>query len=284
MKNRIIGLIIITALTAGVLTGCGQSSGTVSKDENSEQPSEIEKELEPIRVGAGVTPHAEILREIQDDLEEKGYALEVVEYNDYVLPNTALEDGDLDANYFQHKPYLDDFNAENGTHIVGVANVHFEPLGIYAGKTKSLDDLKDGAEVAVPNDTTNEARALLLLEQEGLIKLKEKAGLQATILDIEENPLNLKIKELEAAQVARAVSDVDIACINGNYAIEAGLEEAIALESAESEAAETYANLIAVKEGNEDTEKTQALVEAVLSKKVKDFIMDNYKGAVVPVF
>ena len=284
MKNRIIGLIIITALTAGVLTGCGQSSGTVSKDGNSEQPSEIEKELEPIRVGAGVTPHAEILREIQDDLEEKGYALEVVEYNDYVLPNTALEDGDLDANYFQHKPYLDDFNAENGTHIVGVANVHFEPLGIYAGKTKSLDDLKDGAEVAVPNDTTNEARALLLLEQEGLIKLKEKAGLQATILDIEENPLNLKIKELEAAQVARAVSDVDIACINGNYAIEAGLEEAIALESAESEAAETYANLIAVKEGNEDTEKTQALVEAVLSKKVKDFIMDNYKGAVVPVF
>ena len=238
MKNRIIGLIIITALTAGVLTGCGQSSGTVSKDENSEQPSEIEKELEPIRVGAGVTPHAEILREIQDDLEEKGYALEVVEYNDYVLPNTALEDGDLDANYFQHKPYLDDFNAENGTHIVGVANVHFEPLGIYAGKTnsRSLDDLKDGAEVAVPNDTTNEARALLLLEQEGLIKLKEKAGLQATILDIEENPLNLRIKELEAAQVARAVSDVDIACINGNYAIEAGLEEAIALESAESEA------------------------------------------------
>lgn len=242
------------------------------------------QKLEPIRVGAGVTPHAEILREIQDDLEEKGYALEVVEYNDYVLPNTALEDGDLDANYFQHKPYLDDFNAENGTHIVGVANVHFEPLGIYAGKTKSLADLKDGAEVAVPNDTTNEARALLLLEQEGLIKLKEKAGLQATILDIQENPLNLKIKELEAAQVARAVSDVDIACINGNYAIEAGLEEAIALESAESEAAETYANLIAVKEGNEDTEKTQALVEAVLSNKVKDFITANYKGAVVPVF
>lgn len=284
MKNRIIGLIIITALTAGVLTGCGQSSGTVSKDKNSEQHSEIEKELEPIRVGAGVTPHAEILREIQDDLEKKGYALEVVEYNDYVLPNTALEDGDLDANYFQHKPYLDDFNAENGTHIVGVANVHFEPLGIYAGKTKSLADLKDGAEVAVPNDTTNEARALLLLEQEGLIKLKEKAGLQATILDIQENPLNLKIKELEAAQVARAVSDVDIACINGNYAIEAGLEEAIALESAESEAAETYANLIAVKEGNEDTEKTQALVEAVLSNKVKDFITANYKVAVVPVF
>lgn len=284
MKNRIIGLIIITALTAGVLTGCGQSSGMVSKDKNSEQHSEIEKELEPIRVGAGVTPHAEILREIQDDLEKKGYALEVVEYNDYVLPNTALEDGDLDANYFQHKPYLDDFNAENGTHIVGVANVHFEPLGIYAGKTKSLADLKDGAEVAVPNDTTNEARALLLLEQEGLIKLKEKAGLQATILDIQENSLNLKIKELEAAQVARAVSDVDIACINGNYAIEAGLEEAIALESAESEAAETYANLIAVKEGNEDTEKTQALVEAVLSNKVKDFITANYKVAVVPVF
>ena len=208
----------------------------------------------------------------------------MVEYNDYVLPNTALEDGDLDANYFQHQPYLDDFNAENGTHIVGVANVHFEPLGIYAGKTASLDELKDGAVVAVPNDTTNEARALLLLEQEGLIKLKADAGLQATVLDIEENPLNLEIKELEAAQVARAINDVDVACINGNYAIEAGLDAAIALESADSKAAETYANIIAVREGDEDTDKTKALVDAVLSDKVRDFINENYAGAVVPVF
>lgn len=282
MKNKIVSLIIVTVLTLGLLAGCGQSSDSASED--IKQSAEDTKELETIKVGAGVTPHAEILNEVKDDLAEKGYDLEVVEYNDYVLPNTALENGELDANYFQHKPYLDNFNAENDTHIVGVANVHFEPLGIYAGKTASIEDLKEGAEVAVPNDTTNEARALLLLEQEGLIKLKEGAGLQATVLDIVENPLNLKINELEAAQVARAVSDVDIACINGNYAIEAGLDEAIALESAESEGAETYANLIAVREGDEDSAKTKALVEAVLSDKVRDFITDNYKGAVVPAF
>lgn len=287
MKKKIFTLALAAALTLGLLTGCGQSAKPASENttsENTNQESEEEKELETIKVGACVTPHAEILNAIKDDLAEKGYDLEVVEYNDYVLPNTALENGELDANYFQHKPYLDDFNAENGTHIVGVANVHFEPLGIYAGKTASLDELQEGAEVAVPNDTTNEARALLLLEQEGLIKLKKDAGLQATVLDIEENPLNLKINELEAAQVARAISDVDIACINGNYAIEAGLDEAIALESSQSEAAETYANLIAVREGDEESPKTKALVEAVLSDKVRDFINENYEGAVVPVF
>lgn len=286
MENRIIALTIVAALTLGLITGCGASSDSSSESttEESAKTSEESKELEPLIVGACVTPHAEILNELKDDLAEKGYDLQVVEYNDYVLPNTALEDGDLDANYFQHQPYLDDFNAENGTHIVGVANVHFEPLGIYAGKTASLDELKDGAVVAVPNDTTNEARALLLLEQEGLIKLKADAGLQATVLDIEENPLNLEIKELEAAQVARAINDVDIACINGNYAIEAGLDEAIALESADSKAAETYANIIAVREGDENTDKTKALVDAVLSDKVRDFINENYAGAVVPVF
>lgn len=286
MKNRILAFTAVAALTLGLITGCGASSDSAgeSASEESAETSEESKELEPLIVGACVTPHAEVLNEIKDDLAEKGYDLQVVEYNDYVLPNTALEDGDLDANYFQHQPYLDDFNAENGTHIVGVANVHFEPLGIYAGKTASLEELKDGAVVAVPNDTTNEARALLLLEQEGLIKLKEDAGLQATVLDIEENPLNLEIKELEAAQVARAINDVDIACINGNYAIEAGLDAAIALESAESKAAETYANIIAVREGDEDTDKTKALVDAVLSDKVRDFINENYAGAVVPVF
>ena len=286
MKNRIIALTAVAALTLGLITGCGASSDSSgeSTTEESAKTSEESKELEPLIVGACVTPHAEILNELKDDLAEKGYDLQVVEYNDYVLPNTALEDGDLDANYFQHQPYLDDFNAENGTHIVGVANVHFEPLGIYAGKTASLDELKDGAVVAVPNDTTNEARALLLLEQEGLIKLKADAGLQATVLDIEENPLNLEIKELEAAQVARAINDVDVACINGNYAIEAGLDAAIALESADSKAAETYANIIAVREGDENTDKTKALVDAVLSDKVRDFINDNYAGAVVPVF
>ncbi|MEE1313588.1 MAG: MetQ/NlpA family ABC transporter substrate-binding protein [Lachnospiraceae bacterium] len=286
MKNKILALTAILALTLGIVAGCGKSadSSSESKSQDTVQASEENKELETIKVGAGVTPHAEILNQVKEKLAEKGYNLEIVEYNDYVLPNTALEDGDLDANYFQHKPYLDDFNAENGTHIVGVANVHFEPLGIYAGKTASLDELQKGAIVAVPNDTTNEARALLLLEQEGLIKLKEDAGLQATVLDIEENPLNLEIKELEAAQVARAINDVDIACINGNYAIEAELDEAIALESAKSEAAQTYANLIAVREGEEDSEKTKAFVEAVLSDEVRDYINDNYEGAVVPVF
>ena len=273
-------LALSLVLAFGALTGCGSASSKSSDSSSGKSNTE----LETIKVGACVTPHAEVLRAISDDLEAKGYKLEVVEYNDYVLPNTALEDGELDANYFQHQPYLDDFNKENGTHIVGVGGVHFEPLGIYAGKTKDLKDLKEGAVVAVPNDTTNEARALLLLQQEGLIKLKDGAGLQATALDIEENSLKLEIKELEAAQVARSIQDVDIACINGNYALEAELDAAIALESAESEAAQTYANIIAVKEGNENTDKTKALVDAVLSDKVRDFINDNYKGAVVPVF
>ena len=280
MKKKILALTAIAALTLGLFTGCGKSGDAKS---NGGSDSGDQK-LETIKVGACVTPHAEILNALKEELAEKGYDLQVVEYNDYVLPNTALEDGDLDANYFQHKPYLEDFNAENGTHIVSVADVHFEPLGIYAGKTASLAELKEGAIVAVPNDTTNEARALLLLQQEGLIKLKDDAGLQATALDIVENPLKLEIRELEAAQVARAIQDVDIACINGNYALEAQLDAAIALESSQSEAAETYANIIAVKEGNEDSAKTKALVEAVLSDKVRDFINENYPGAVLPVF
>ena len=270
MKRKLITLAAGVALIAGLVSGCGASAS-----------GEDEK---VIRVGAGITPHAEILEAVADDLKEQGYTLEIVEYNDYVLPNTALEDGDLDANFFQHQPYLDDFNAENGTHLVSVADVHFEPLGIYAGKTASLDALQEGAVVAVPNDTTNEARALLLLQQEGLIKLKEGAGLQATILDIEENPLNLEIRELAAEQVARAVGDVDIACVNGNYALEADLDEAIAHEADTSEAAETYANVIVVREGNEDSDKTKALVDAVLSEKAKTFINETYDGAVLPVF
>ena len=282
MKKKILALTAIAALTLGLFTGCGNSDDTSSNGGSSSDSDN--QELEKLTVGACVTPHAEILNALKDELAEKGYDLQVVEYNDYVLPNTALEDGDLDANYFQHKPYLEDFNAENGTHIVSVADVHFEPLGIYAGKTASLAELKEGAIVAVPNDTTNEARALLLLQQEGLITLKEDAGLQATALDIVDNPLKLEIRELEAAQVARAIQDVDIACINGNYALEAELDDAIALESSQSEAAATYANIIAVREGEENTDKTKALVEAVLSDKVRDFINENYPGAVLPVF
>ena len=267
MKKKAIGILLTAALIAGVFSGCGSKSDDKT-----------------IKVGACVTPHAEILNSVKDKLAEEGWDLEVVEYNDYVLPNTALEDGELDANYFQHKPYLDDFNEENGTHIVGVANVHFEPMAIYAGKTASLDDVADGASVAVPNDTTNEARALLLLEAQGLISLNEDSGVQATVLDITDNPHNLEIKELEAAQVAKSIQDVDFAVINGNYAIEAGLTDPLAVEASDSLAAETYANLIAVKEGNEDSEKTKALVDAVLSDDVRDYINENYEGAVVPVF
>ena len=267
MKKKTIGILLTAALIAGVFSGCGSKSDDKT-----------------IKVGACVTPHAEILNSVKDKLAEEGWDLEVVEYNDYVLPNTALEDGELDANYFQHKPYLDDFNEENGTHIVGGANVTFEPMAIYAGKTASLDDVADGASVAVPNDTTNEARALLLLEAQGLISLNEDAGVQATVLDITDNPHNLEIKELEAAQVAKSIQDVDFAVINGNYAIEAGLTDPLAVEASDSLAAETYANLIAVKEGNEDSEKTKALVNAVLSDDVRDYINENYEGAVVPVF
>ena len=245
-----------------------------------------EKADNVIKVGASITPHAEILAVVKDELAAEGYTLEVVEYNDYVLPNTATESGDLDANYFQHTPYLDDFNANNGTHLVPVASVHYEPFGIYAGKTAAITDLKEGAVVAVPNDTTNEARALLLLEAQGLITLKEGAGLTATKVDIVENPLNLDIKEIEAAQLARSLADVDIAVINGNYAIEGGLKvsEAIAVEASDSEAAQTYANILVVKEGNEEQEKIKALVTALTSETVKTYIDSTYDGAVVAMF
>ena len=269
MKKKSVILLTVLALVVSSLTGCGNSGAAKDKT---------------IKIGACVTPHAEILEIVKENLKSSGYDLEIVTYNDYVLPNTALEDGELDANYFQHTPYLNDFNAENGTHIVSVAAVHFEPMAIYPGKSASLDDIADGASIAVPNDTTNEARALLLLEANGLIKLKSDAGISATILDIEENPYNLDIKELEAAQVPKAIKDVDYAVINGNYAIEAGLTDSIAVESSDSLAADTYANIVCVKEGSENTEKTKALVGAVLQDNVRDFINNTYKGAVVPVF
>ena len=308
MKKKIATLLIAT-LAFGVvgLTGCGANDGATNETTENAATEETAQEtegadtadaateettdaatgeLEVLKVGASITPHAEILAQVKDTLAAEGYDLQVVEYNDYVLPNTALEDGELDANFFQHQPYLDDFNAENGTHLVSVAAVHFEPFGLYAGKTDSIANLKDGATVAVPNDTTNEARALLLLEAQGLIKLKEGAGLTATVLDIEENPLNLEIKEIEAAQLVRSLPDVDIAAINGNYAAEGGLNvaDAIAVEASDSLAADTYANVIVVKEGNENSEKTQALVGAVLSDGVKSYIEETYGNAVIPVF
>ncbi len=297
MRKKFIGLVLTLSLAAALLTGCG-SSDSSSNDSDKAAAGQTEastavaeatatdesSEDKVIKVGACVTPHAEILEQIKDNLAEEGWTLEVVEYNDYVLPNTALEDGDLDANYFQHKPYLDDFNAENGTHIVTLAAVHFEPMGVYAGKSSDLSNVPDGATIAVPNDTTNEARALLLLEAQGLIKLKDGVGIEATVLDIEENTHNIEIQELEAAQVAKSIQDVDFAVINGNYAIEAGLDSAIAVEAADSLAAETYANYVCVKDGEENSEKSQALKNAILTQEVKDYINNTYSGAVVPVF
>lgn len=284
MRKKLLGLLLGVSLV-GSLVGCAGNSdnaGTTAGSGNGNASGEDKV----IKVGASVTPHAEILEAIKDDLKKEGYTLEIVEYNDYVLPNTALESGDLDANYFQHKPYLDDFNEKNGTHIVSAASIHYEPFGLFAGKESDLSNLKDGAVIAVPNDATNEARALLLLEANGLIKLKDGVGVAATVLDIEENPHNIEIKELEAAQVARATKDVDIIAVNGNYALEAGIkiEDALALESADSVAAQTYANIIAVKSGNENSEKTKALVNALKTEKVKKFIEENYNGAVVAIF
>ena len=282
MKGKfIISLILSLSIVGGLLTGCGNNDAAGKKAD-----TDSAQELEIIKVGASITPHAEILRSVSDELEKQGYKLEVVEYNDYIIPNTALESGELDTNYIQHLPYLEDFNKENGTDIVSVADIHYEPFGIYAGKSDSLENLKEGAVIAVPNDTTNEARALLLLQDQGLIKLKENAGLTATVKDIADNPKNFEIKELEAAQVPKALQDVDVAAINTNYALEANLKlsDALASEGADSLAAKTYANIIAVKEGNENTEKIKALIDTVKSEQVKKFIEDKYDGAVVPIF
>lgn len=264
---------LVAAVLTGVLVAGTLSTGVYAKDDD-----------KTITVAASATPHAEILEEAKPLLEKEGYDLEVTVFDDYVRPNEVVESGEFDANYFQHIPYLDQFNEEKGTHLVNAGGIHYEPFGIYPGTKDSLDDLEDGDSIAVPNDTTNEARALLLLEAQGLISLNEDAGVQATVLDITDNPHNLEIKELEAAQVAKSIQDVDFAVINGNYAIEAGLTDPLAVEASDSLAAETYANLIAVKEGNEDSEKTKALVNAVLSDDVRDYINENYEGAVVPVF
>ena len=239
-----------------------------------------------ITVGATPAPHAEILEVAKEVLAEQGYTLEITEFDDYIMPNTAVEEEELDANYFQHITYMNQFNADNGYHLVSVGSIHYEPFGIYAGKTASLEELADGAQVAIPNDATNGGRALLLLEQEGLITLKEGAGITATVNDIVDNPKNLEIVELEARLLPDSLKDVDLAVINGNYAIDAGLKiaDALAIESAEGEAATAYANVLTVKEGNEESEGVQALLAALESDEVKTFIEETYDGAVVPLF
>ena len=275
--------ILASLVFAFALTGCGANSN--SSDSSSSTTSKS-TDSKTIKVGATPSPHAEILNQIKDDLASEGWTLEVVEFNDYIQPNNSLQDGELDANYFQHISYLNNFNEENNTKLVSAASIHFEPMRIFAGKATSLSELSDGAKVAVPNDTTNEARALLLLEQEGLIKLADNAGTNATKLDIVENPKNLEIQEVEAAQVPRTLSDVEIAVVNCNYALSAGLNlnESLAVESDSGTAAKAYANIIAVKEGNENSEKTKALVKALETDKVKQYIESSYDGAVVPLF
>ena len=239
-----------------------------------------------ITVGATPAPHAEILEVAKEVLAEQGYTLEITEFDDYIMPNEAVEDGELDANYFQHITYMNQFNADNGYHLVSVGSIHYEPFGIYAGKSASLDDLPEGAQIAIPNDATNGGRALLLLDQEGLIVLEEDAGITATVNDIADNPHNYEIVELEARLLPTTLQDVDIAVINGNYAIDAGLNiaDALAIESAEGEAATAYANVLTVKEGHENDEGIQALLAALESDEVRTFIEETYAGAVVPLF
>ena len=269
MKKTI--AIILTLVLALSLVACG---GNKTEDK-------------VITVAASPTPHAEILKVAAEVLAKDGWTLEIKEYTDYVQPNNVVEDGEIDANYFQHIPYLNQFNTDNGTHLVSVAMVHYEPFGIYAGTKSAIADLAEGDKIAIPNDGSNRARALMLLEAQGLITLKAGVGMQATDLDIVENPLNLEIVQMEAAQIANVRDSVALAVINGNYALQAGLNagvDALAVEDSESISAITYANIIVVKEGNEMSAKIQALVKAIQSQEVKDYINETYSGAVVPIF
>ena len=260
------------AITAGLvlLTACSQQKDT----------------SKTIKVAASATPHAEILEQAKDALATKGYTLEVTVFDDYVQPNNVVESDEFQANYVEHVPYLNSFNEEKGTHLVNAGGVHYEPFGLYGGTKKSLDDLADGDTIAIPNDTTNEARALLLLQDNGYLTLKDGVGLTATVNDISENPHNIKFQELEAAQIARVREEVAYVVLNGNYALEAGLsvgKDALVAESKDSEAAKTYVNVIVVKEGHQNDEGIKALVEVLQSKEISDYINKTYDGAVVPI-
>jgi D-methionine transport system substrate-binding protein len=284
MKKKWFALAVEAALTAS-LAAC--SGGTSAATATPTAAPSASAEPVVLKVGASPTPHAQILEQVVPILAEQGIDLQIIEYTDYVIPNTAVEEGENDANYFQHQPYLDNFNTEHGTHLVSVGAIHYEPFGLYAGRTDSLDKLQDGATIAIPNDGSNEARALYLLEAQGLITLDHSVEFaKTTPLDIKENPQNLKFKELEAAMLPKSLEDVDCAVINGNYAIGAGLAiaDALATEEADSVAAQTYANIVVVKEGNENDPAIQALVNALQSDTVRDYINNTFQGAVVPVF
>lgn len=292
--KKLLSLLLTLVLALGVLSGCGSKQATTeaagaSTDETAAEAEATEAEAVEskgtIKVAASATPHSEILEQVKPILEAEGWELDVTVFDDYVQPNLVVESGEFDANYFQHIPYLDNFNTEQGTHLVNAGGIHYEPFGIYPGTKSALDELAEGDVIAVPNDTTNEARALLLLQDNGVITLKDGAGLTATINDIAENPKNIKIQELEAAQVSRVKDEVAFVVLNGNYALEAGFsvaKDSIAYEKSDSEAAKTYVNIIAAKEGNENSEAIKALVDALKSDEITKYINDTYDGAVIP--
>lgn len=314
MKKKFIASIVTAALAFSVLTACGSGTAATAEpaeteatatEETAEPEAEEAAETEEtetaaeetaeeaetveskgtITVAASATPHAEILEQAKPILAEQGWDLEVTVFNDYVQPNLVVESGDFDANYFQHIPYLEAFNEEQGTHLVNAGGIHYEPFGIYPGTKSDLTTLEKGDVIAVPNDTTNEARALLLLQDNGVITLKDGVGLEATVRDIEENPYEIEIQELEAAQVPRVIDEVAFVVLNGNYALEAGynvVNDSIAYEQADSEAAKTYVNVIAVKEGNENNEAITALVDVLKSDEIKEYINNTYEGGVIP--
>ena len=302
MKKKIT-LALAAVLAAASLAACGSSGTTqtaatteAAKTEASQETqgeakaeettqAEAKAEAVNIKIGATPSPHAEILEQAKDALAAEGINIEIVVYNDYVQPNLAVDQGELQANYFQHQPYLDDFNKENNTHVTSVGVVHYEPFGIYAGKANDLSNIQDGAQIAVPNDTTNEARALQLLQANGIITLKDGAGLTATKQDITENPHNVEILEVEAAQIPRSIESVDFACMNGNYAIDAGFKpsDALAQEDASSEAAQTFANIVAVSEADANADWAKKLVEVLQSQEIEDYITKTYEGGVIPI-
>lgn len=266
MKKFALSVLIIV-LGFAILVGCSNNKN----DQNL------------IRIGVSPMPHKDIIEFVKEDLEKEGIKLEIKEFTDYIKPNLALAEGELDANFFQHEPYMNQFKEEKNIDIVSIGGVHIEPMGLYSSKFQSIEELEDGSEIAIPNDVTNGGRALLLLEKYGLIKLDNNAGILATKEDIVENPKNLKIKELEASALPRILNDVDGAIINGNYALEAGLvptKDSILLEEKDS----PYANIIAIRKGEENQDRFVKLMKVLQSEKIKKYIEENYNGGVIPAF
>jgi len=271
-----ISILIIAILIAGIFAGCGSSANSGSSTGGDSQA---------LKIGASLTPHSELLAQVKPILANEGIALEVVVIDDFVTPNIALAEGSLDVNFFQHLPYLEDYNRENNTDLVSIGMVHYEPFAIYAGRTKALAELPDGAKIAVPNDVTNEARALVLLQDAGLIELEDGVGIKATTQNIKENSRNFQIIEVAAEQLVRSLPDVDIAVINGNYAISGNLSvrDALVVESEQSIAAVTYANIVAARADNQNDPAVLKLISILQSDEIRSYIEDNYAGSVVPI-